>query len=43
MTEKDNTDDCELEDAFVQSIEEEMKNKDDLDGHELDWHKQVND
>jgi hypothetical protein len=36
MTEKDITEDSELEDAFVQSIEEEMKHKNDLDSHELD-------
>ena len=36
MTEEDITEDSELEDAFVQSIEEEKKHKDDLDSHELD-------
>jgi hypothetical protein len=36
MAEKGDLNDSELEDAFVQSIEEEMKNKDDMDNKELD-------
>jgi hypothetical protein len=37
MTETSDTYDNELEDAFVQSIKEELKNKDDdLNNHELD-------
>ena len=35
MSEKNDIDDSELEDAFVQSIEEEMKNEDDMDNKEL--------
>jgi hypothetical protein len=37
MEERSDTYDNELEDAFVQSIKEELKNKDDdLNNHELD-------
>jgi len=36
MAEKRDINDSELEDAFVQSIEEELKNKDDMDNKELD-------
>jgi hypothetical protein len=36
MAERSDTYDNELEDAFVQSIKEERKNRDDLNSDELD-------